>query len=257
VPYTKVHADWKDYPDVTTPVTAAALEQIEQGIFDAYALGEDAIDSDIVDAKGDLIVASAADTVTRKAVGANDEVLVADSAQSTGVKWAKVGNAMVASDAAIAVSKLAAGSDDQFLKTVAGVPSWAAIASFATYTPTWTADTTNPVIGNGTITGRYVQIGKLTFFSFKILAGSTTTFGTGTYSVGLPTTAATPSSSVIGGANVLDAAVANWASTLVVSSTQSILVLMPGAGNAVWNQTVPFTFANGDSIQGSGVYEAS
>ena len=41
----------------------------------------------LVDAKGDLIVGSAADTVARLAVGANDTVLTADSAQATGLKW--------------------------------------------------------------------------------------------------------------------------------------------------------------------------
>jgi hypothetical protein len=42
----------------------------------------------IVDAKGDLIAASAADTPARLAVGANNTILMADSAQSTGLKWA-------------------------------------------------------------------------------------------------------------------------------------------------------------------------
>jgi hypothetical protein len=42
----------------------------------------------IVDAKGDIIAATAADTVSRLAVGANDTVLTADSTTSTGLKWA-------------------------------------------------------------------------------------------------------------------------------------------------------------------------
>lgn len=42
----------------------------------------------VVDAKGDLLAASAADTVTRLAAGTNDFVLTADSAQATGLKWA-------------------------------------------------------------------------------------------------------------------------------------------------------------------------
>lgn len=41
-----------------------------------------------VDAKGDLIVATAADTVGRLAVGSNNQVLTADSSQATGLKWA-------------------------------------------------------------------------------------------------------------------------------------------------------------------------
>ena len=39
-------------------------------------------------AKGDLFPASAADTVSRLAVGANDTVLTADSTTATGLKWA-------------------------------------------------------------------------------------------------------------------------------------------------------------------------
>lgn len=33
--YTKVHEDWKDKPDKTTPVLAEDMEHIEQGIKDA------------------------------------------------------------------------------------------------------------------------------------------------------------------------------------------------------------------------------
>ena len=45
------------------------------------------VDSTIVDAKGDLIVATAADTVARQAVGSNGQVLVADSGVTNGVAW--------------------------------------------------------------------------------------------------------------------------------------------------------------------------
>lgn len=41
----------------------------------------------IVDAKGDIIAATAADTVARMAVGTNGQALVADSAQTTGLAW--------------------------------------------------------------------------------------------------------------------------------------------------------------------------
>lgn len=47
-----------------------------------------AIQNTIVDAKADLITATAADTPARLAVGTNGQVLTADSATATGLKWA-------------------------------------------------------------------------------------------------------------------------------------------------------------------------
>jgi len=48
------------------------------------------IPATIFDAKGDLIAASAADTAARLAVGANGTVLIADSAETTGLRWGPV-----------------------------------------------------------------------------------------------------------------------------------------------------------------------
>jgi hypothetical protein len=47
-----------------------------------------AIQNAIVDAKGDLIAATANDTPARLAVGTNGHVLTADSTAATGIKWA-------------------------------------------------------------------------------------------------------------------------------------------------------------------------
>jgi microcystin-dependent protein len=46
------------------------------------------ISATVIDAKGDLIVGTANDTVSRLGVGANGTVLTADSAETSGLKWA-------------------------------------------------------------------------------------------------------------------------------------------------------------------------
>jgi hypothetical protein len=50
--------------------------------------GDTAIQPTILDAKGDLIVATAADTPARLAVGSANQVLTVDSSTATGLKWA-------------------------------------------------------------------------------------------------------------------------------------------------------------------------
>lgn len=65
------------------------------------------ISSAIVDAKGDLIVATAADTVTRKAVGTNNWALRANSAQGDGLEW----RADLAADVAFAATDKLLGRD--------------------------------------------------------------------------------------------------------------------------------------------------
>lgn len=64
--------------------------QVEVYNGSAWVASDDpnAIQNTIVDAKGDLISATAADTPARLAVGANDTVLTADSSTATGLKWA-------------------------------------------------------------------------------------------------------------------------------------------------------------------------
>jgi hypothetical protein len=90
----------------TTPIYNWSIpdntDLVKNGALAIRTLG-DAIDTtmatmtpkSIVDAKGDLIAASAADTPARLAVGNNGETLVADSSTSTGLKWKQQGMTLI------------------------------------------------------------------------------------------------------------------------------------------------------------------
>jgi hypothetical protein len=72
----------------STSSTSTTLAATANAVKTTYDLANGAVAKSIVDAKGDLIAATAADTVSRLAVGANGTVLTADSAEATGLKWA-------------------------------------------------------------------------------------------------------------------------------------------------------------------------
>lgn len=78
-----------------------------------YITSGSAINPTIVDAKGDIIAATAADTVGRLAVGSNDQVLTADSSTATGLKWATPsagGMTLISETTASALSSLSFSS---------------------------------------------------------------------------------------------------------------------------------------------------
>ena len=76
---------WDSTDDVWYPIGTGPHTHAD------YITSGSAINPNVVDAKGDIIAATAADTVARLAVGANDTVLTADSSEATGLKWATAG----------------------------------------------------------------------------------------------------------------------------------------------------------------------
>lgn len=125
-----------------------------------------------------------------------------------------------------------------------------------TYTPTWTAASVNPAIGDGTLTGRYVQRGKTCWVELNLVAGGTTTFGTGTYSWALPLTAADADKVRLAG-EILDSGTALWSawSRGTGGTTSTVLVGSGGSTTASASPTVPMTWAASDYLRVAGEYE--
>jgi hypothetical protein len=107
-----------------TSSSTGAVEEIQIGSGLSLSAGElsstvsAGIPATILDAKGDLIVASAADTAARLAVGVtNGHVLTVDSAEATGMKWAAasggIGGSTGATDNALLRSDGGGGSTAQ------------------------------------------------------------------------------------------------------------------------------------------------
>lgn len=120
-------------------LTADSLEPT--GVKWAAGGGGSGIPPTIVDAKGDLIVATAADTVARQAVGADGTFLVPDAAQATGVKWLPNTTMMMDSAGRLLIAGTnAAGRLTQKLE-VNCVGDWGGIAL-----NTWTLGNAGPVI---------------------------------------------------------------------------------------------------------------
>jgi len=85
-------------PDDTDLVKdgAAAIRTLGSSIDSTvFANASASIAKTLIDAKGDLISATAADTPARLAVGTNGQVLTADSTTATGLKWATPGVSFV------------------------------------------------------------------------------------------------------------------------------------------------------------------
>lgn len=139
---------------------------------------------------------------------------------------------------------------------VAGTGSgWA----WASWTPSWT----NLVVGNGTVTAKYVQIGKNVFYRVDLLLGTTTAVGSVPY-FSLPVTmSAVSQNTPIGMATYVDAATANYNGRVFRDSnnTDGLLVVDVVSGTygtpTALTASVPFAFGAADRIIADGFYEAA
>ena len=185
--------------------------------------GDTAIQPTILDAKGDLIVATAADTPARLAVGSANQVLTVDSSTATGLKWAAT-----------------------------ATPTY----TWTSYTPTFT----NLTVGNGTIDAKYLRIdNKLVFVRFAFTFGSTSSIG-GSVWLTLPSgSTATQFVPVVAWFN--DTGTASYTGVAYTSVSDTNIYLGAVKTDATYttvanlSSTIPHTWANTDTIRFLMIYE--
>jgi hypothetical protein len=130
------------------------------------------------------------------------------------------------------------------------------------FTPTWSAPTTNPSLGNGVLDGRYVVFGTMCTLVVGLVMGSTTTYGSGNWAFSLPKTAKKTSGiNFYGVAHIRKVGTANYERIAQISPSISTTVInmftdpTPGSNSANISATVPFTWGDGDSLGFQITYE--
>ncbi len=173
-----------------------------------------AIQNAIVDAKGDLISATAADTPARLAVGANGTVLTADSAEATGLKWATPAGGF-------------------------GTP--------ISYTPTFS----NLTLGNGTVSAQYAVSGDIVYYQGILTLGSTSSVSGG-FSISTPfNTVSTFDYAYymyLGQAVARDVSAGTYFQSNTLGGTNLDNLNFNAYVGSNWNATTPFTWANTDKL---------
>jgi hypothetical protein len=133
---------------------------IDTTVFNNASAG---IPKTLIDAKGDLIAGTAADTAGRLAVGSNGNILVADSTTATGLAWA------------------APAGGGKLLQMVSATTNTQTVISTTTFTDTTLTATITPSSATSKIYVIYSQQYRFDYYAggdqasgLKLLRGSTT-----------------------------------------------------------------------------------
>lgn len=142
--------------------------------------------------------------------------------------------------------------------------AWATIAdpgAWTSFTPTWTSSGTNPSLGNGTLAGRWTQVGKRVDFTIVLTSGSTTTYGTGVWQFGnLPFSQVTLGGRLWVPAMATDiSAGGRYVCYAYWLNSGAITLQTTSSGPAMVNvdATTPFTWASGDQMVVNGSLEVA
>ena len=129
-----------------------------------------------------------------------------------------------------------------------------ALTEWTSYTPTWAASGGTPTIGNGTLSGEYIEAGELCHVRVRMTMGSTTSIsGTTVWNFSLPFASVGAAAGDVmmkddsGGLDVGVAAVQDGASVM--------FLIKPTAGYV--DALIPWTWATSDYLAVSMTYKVA
>ncbi len=125
--------------------------------------------------------------------------------------------------------------------------------AWTSYTPAWTSNGSAPALGNGSISGSYLQVQKLVIAKVVLITGTTSTYGTGIYFFSLPVAAA--SGLVYGSGLVTDNSPSAQYTAVAIYDSSTRFALVRDSGYVA--ATSPITFTTSDRIAALIGYEAS
>ena len=135
-------------------------------------------------------------------------------------------------------------------------------AAWTVYTPTWSATSgTQPTLGNGSLVGRYQQIGKTVHVFMQLTIGSTSTLSVAQWQLDLPVTAVSGSGLVqVLSGRMWDASATQGyiiSAHLTSGTTARLDAQTNSSGLSSVSANGPITWAAGDWIVVQGTYEAA
>ncbi|MFJ8474193.1 hypothetical protein [Kitasatospora sp. NPDC094011] len=152
--------------------------------------------------------------------------------------------------------------------TVRGCPefwtgsAWAAQGDWQPFTPTWTANTTNPTLGSGTLTSRWTKIGRTVHWCGQLTCASNSTGGGSIWFMSLPTPAVAAGLIPRGIADYVVSGSNNYVGECTINPTDpgaTFVVKTPGAPQSFGyvGATTPIPLTGTPTLAWSITYEAA
>lgn len=144
------------------------------------------------------------------------------------------------------------GTDYTLANAAITVPFYSKAASpngfpgYFNYTSTWTADSVNPVLNNGSLTSRFSMTGIRISLFINLTMGTTTTYGTGTWHFTVPVTANTMELGIWSAFR--DGGTNTYSGSVVSTDSSKVEMWAPTGTYVAVTQNDPFVWAGGNDV---------